>query len=308
LLQLDPAPELKQTIFDALKAIASKNHHVIYDVNQNTITCLISSASDITEHREVADLVIKKIRNTNDQQETQHRMWQALLLKIPVVDIDITKLINSLDVFHIAYLLHASQEIVGLSRLLTVFDLPGELSVAQQKQWLRWKFDEALRSGSLKDIQDTGWNLLTLDEDLNVYLRMRGAVGANFVSDRIGHVSITDDFKCEIYAHEKAWDELALCLRKSASLPLLIRYCKDILSHITRPEDLIYEVATAYAEHHVGSAAIEQVALLLETIRALRHEDLFVAIAKWLKAEFPGRFDEMKLKKQKKSRRRMNDD
>jgi hypothetical protein len=293
-------------MFDALKMIAQKSHHVIYDVNFNTITCLIQSASDVDEYREVADLVVGKI-HTAVPGDPQQKLWQALLLKIPFADVDITSQINARDAYDIAYLLHASNDTLAISRLLNVFDLPRELSIGQQKQWQKWKFEFDLQNGTAGDIQNSGWNLLALDQDIDLYLRMREAAGAGFDFARIGIANISDDFKGEIYAYEKDWDAFAIVLRNSASLPLLINYCKDILRNVNEPGELIYAVTAAYAEHHVGTQSIEHVALVLETIRALRQEELVVSIAERLKTEFPGRFDEMKLKK-KAGRRRMRNE
>lgn len=299
----NPAPELKQNMFEALKMIAQKSHHVIYDVNFNTITCLIQSASDIDEYHEITNLVVEKIRTVSSN-EPQQKLWQALLLKIPFTDVEISAQIKASDAYDIAYLLHASNDTLAISRLLNVFELPRELSIGQQKQWQKWKFEFDLQNGTGYDIQNSGWNLLALDQDLDLYLRMREAAGASFDFARIGIANISDDFKGEIYAYEQDWDAFAIVLQQSASLPLLINYCKDILRNVNDPESLIYDVTAAYAEHHVGTQTIEHVALVLETIRGLRYEDLVVSIAERLKTEFPGRFDEMRLKK-KAGRRRM---
>lgn len=299
----NPAPELKQNMFDALRTIAQKSHHVIYDVSFNAFTCLIQNASDIEEYREITGLAIEKIQ-TAVPGTSQQKFWQALLLKIPFADIDITAQIHRSDAYDIAYLLHASNDTLALSRLLSVFDLPRELSTGQQKQWLKWKFEFDLQHGTAIDIQNSGWALLSLDEDLDLYLRMREATGARFFSAEIGTAHLSDEFRAKIYAFEKDWNAFTATLRNSTSLPLLIQYCKEILHNVDDPESLIFDVTSAYAEHHVGPQTIEQVTLLLETIRALHDEELVASIARRLKTAFPGRFETMKLKN-KAGRRRV---
>ncbi len=304
LLQLNPAPELRQSIYASLYEIVSRNHHVIYDIGNNAITCIIQSASDIHERKHISELMAEKVLKADEVVDTQRKLWSALLLKIPDTRFDLKSRISKKYVYDIAHLLHAANDSVSLSRLLKLFAPPEDLTLSQQKQWLKWKFDLALQSGNQADIQESGWEFLRLDEDINIYRKMRSATSTSKLSADLLSPDISDDLRSEIYAEEHQWDDFLSLLRKSGSLPMLIRHCKDVVHHAEDPETLIHEVSFAYAVHNGGPKSTEQISLLMETLHSLRYTKLAGNLAEQLRLDFPGRFDDVwKAKSRKKGRK-----
>ncbi|HLF63388.1 MAG TPA: hypothetical protein VI603_06535 [Saprospiraceae bacterium] len=304
LLNHFPAPELKQSIYSALHDIAHRRHHVIYDLNYNAITCLIHATSGTSGRKDISDLILEKLSQTDESQEANRKLWSALLLKIPHALVDYHKHISPEQVYDIAHLLNAAQDSDALSKLLHAFHPPQTLSSTQHLQWAKWKFDLALQSANAKDIRTYGWELLKLDQDMLTYRRIKSATATPFLSAHLSEQDISDELRGEIFAEEQQWDALKEVIRKSSSMPMLIRHCEHLLYEAGESDTLIEEVTHAYAVHHGGPKSIEQIALLMETLERLKQDALASHLAEVLKTDFPGRFDSvLKMKRKRKGQK-----
>lgn len=303
LLRLHPAPELVQNIYADLKELTSRSHHVIYDLDHNAIISMIQASSAVTDMQDIADLVIGKINSADASEDAMLKTWCALLLKIPLTEIDLRTYIRHDLVYDVAHILYASKDYDALARLLRAFSPHGSLTQGQQLQWTKWNFEIALQSGSPKDIQTYGLQLLQLDQNVNTYRKIREVVPQKVLHAQLQTLQISDDLLGSIYAEEQEWDFLAEHLRKTSSMLLLTAQCAGILENVPDAEVLIEDVVNAYTTHHGGPKSVEEVSRFIELLVQLKQIALAGTLADTLRTEFPGRFDEaLKIKGLRKNR------
>lgn len=283
---LFPAPELRRDIYTSMHDLIARRHYRLYDIRHNAVTLLLLAAADADDRAQVHETIAAHARRHDDTDYRQRILWYAMMY---IADGDVALVSPEPELcYDIVQLLHGLQHHTAMDRLLRQCPDPVLQTPAQQRQWARWQFDFALRSGEQSLILRHGLALLSRDHDLQTYRRLRTAVTGEI---DLSPVHLPVDLVGAIYANDKNWSDLARLIADTGAMHLLIRFAEDLLAHMENAAHYLITTVTVYVENHGGTQCIDLVMQLRDRLRALGKGDVAAQLMHHLNTEFPDRFD-----------------
>ena len=291
ILELSPAPELRQDIHQAIFHTASRSPHAIYDLRHNAVNTLFYSARDPRQRSEVMDLINTCVKDPMVS-SLQRKYWGAMLLKAPGATAATLNALSQDERYDIGYLLSAVGERAALKRLVQLFPVLDQLGRPASAQWARWKFDIALEEGMAATIRETGIELLHLDHQIATFQRMRAHLSFDALSDSLS--TLPADLLCAIYAGEDQWKRLDSVVRTEHDPVLLLPYIGPLAEHSSDFVTLVKDLVLHYVAHHGGPQCALMLSQLYDALKANQKGNLASEIAILLATHYPDRFDQPK--------------